>query len=125
MVSDATTTFFEALGSREREPLLQRASGTVRFELRDGETIDRWRVTMTGETVEVRHRGGAADCVVRADRAVFDRIVLGRSNAMAALLRGVMIVEGDPTSLVLLQRLFPGPPPTAGHPKLRHAEDRP
>jgi hypothetical protein len=44
---------------------------------------------------------------------------------MAALLRGVIIVEGDPTSLVLLQRLFPGPPPAAGHPKPHRAEGRP
>ena len=118
-MADATTEFFDQLSLRGSEPLLRRGAGTIRFELRSGEAIDRWRVSITAETVEVKHRGGTADCVVRADRALFDQIVTGRANAMASMLRGVLTVEGDPSSLVLLQRLFPGPPAAADGRKAR------
>lgn len=111
-MADATRVFFDQLRSRGHEPLLQRVNGTVRFELSNGEEIDRWRVSINSHDVDVKHRGGEADCVVRADRGLFDRIVTGRANAMAAMLRGVLIVEGDAVLLVLLQRLFPGPPPS-------------
>ena|ERR1700675_141043 len=110
-MADATTQFFDQLSARGYEPLLQRVSGTVRFELSNGGEIDRWRISINSQHVDVTHRGGAADCVIRADRALFARIVTGRANAMAAMLRGVLTVEGDAVSLVLLQRLFPGPRP--------------
>ena len=47
---------------------------------------------------------------MRADAELFGDIITGRVNAMAALLRGRLVVEGDPSPLVLFQRLFPGPP---------------
>ena len=40
---------------------------------------------------------------------VFERIVTGRMNAVAAVLRGDLQVEGDWRLLVRIQRLFPGP----------------
>ena len=51
----------------------------------------------------------AADCVLSCDRALFDGIASGEVNAMAALLRGELVVAGEPDLLVLCQRLFPGP----------------
>ena len=50
-----------------------------------------------------------ADCVVSADKALFDEIASGETNVMAALLRGALRVEGDIQLLALFQRLFPGP----------------
>ena len=44
------------------------------------------------------------------DRALFQRLANGEVNAMAALLRGAIAVEGDPQLLVMFQRLLPGPP---------------
>jgi putative sterol carrier protein len=64
--------------------------------------------------VEVKHKGGEADCVMRADRKVFEGMIAGRVNAFAAVLRGAVTVEGDPTLLVLLQRVLPGPPNAKG-----------
>ena len=53
--------------------------------------------------------GGPADCVLRADRKLFARMASGKVNAMAAVLRGAVTIEGDPRLLVLFQRLLPGP----------------
>ncbi len=45
---------------------------------------------------------------MRADKAVFDKVASGRLNAVAAVLRGDLQVEGDWRLLVRMQRLFPG-----------------
>jgi putative sterol carrier protein len=109
-MADATAEFFGELGGRGHEPLLKRASGTLRFDLRDGKRVDRWLVAVEKGDVTVTRRNVGADCVVSADRALFDGFASGKTNATAALLRGAVGVEGDLQLLVLFQRLFPGPP---------------
>ncbi len=109
-MTDSTSEFFGELGGRGHEPLLEKATGTLRFDLTDGKRTDRWLVSVKKGDVAVSHRNVRADCVVRADRALFDSVADGEVNAMAALLRGAMGVEGDVELLVLFQKLFPGPP---------------
>ena len=108
--ADATAEFFDALARRGYEPLLHGATGTVRFELAQGGHSDRWLVTLKAGNVMVSHAASRADCVVRADRALFNGIVSGEVNAMAAMLRGELTAEGDPELLMLFQRILPGPP---------------
>ena len=74
----------------------------------DGRKTRRWFVTVDGGNIAVSSRGAEADCVVRADKAVFDKVVSGRLNAVAAVLRGDLEVDGDWRLLVRMQRLFPG-----------------
>ena len=109
-MTDATVQFFDALVARGHEPQLERATGTVRFDLRDGKKIERWFVSIVKGDLAVSRRNVRADFVVSTDKAVFDDIAKGKTNAMAALLRGAVGVEGDTQLMVLLQRLFPGPP---------------
>jgi putative sterol carrier protein len=107
---DPTTEFFHELGSRGHEPLLEKATGTIRFELANGRRKARWLVTVKKGDVTVSHRNTKADCVIRADKKLFDSISSGEENAMAAVLRGEIAVEGSRELLVFFQRLFPGPP---------------
>ena len=109
-MTDATAKFFDALVERGHEPLLEKAKGTVRFDLKDGKKTDRWLVTILKGDIAVSRQHRRADSAVSADKALFDGIVSGRTNAMAALLRGAVSVEGDTRLLVLFQRLYPGPP---------------
>jgi len=109
-MADATAAFFGELGGRGHEPVLHTVSGTLRFDLRDGRRVERWLVELKKGDVGVSHRNVGADCVVSADRALFEGVASGKTNVMAALLRGEMGVEGDVKLLVLFQRLFPGPP---------------
>ena len=53
---------------------------------------------------------GAADCTIRGERAVFEELVGGRTNAMAAVLRGALVCHGDLELLFAIQRIFPDPP---------------
>jgi putative sterol carrier protein len=104
------TTFFEALEQRRYEPLLAHTKGTLAVELVDGDKTDRWLVSVDRGTMSVSRRKGRADCTVRGDRRLMERILTGEANAMAAFLRGELAVSGDPEFLVRFQRVFPGPP---------------
>jgi predicted lipid carrier protein YhbT len=109
-MSDDVVEFFEELGRRGREPLLAKVTGRVRFDLVDGGRTDRWLVAVNkGDTV-VSHQGGPAECAIRAERALFERLCRGEENAMAAVLRGALVCTGDVELLYAIQRIFPGPP---------------
>ena len=109
MRSDSTAGFFDELASRGYEPLLRKVTGSARFDVVAGRQTERWLVTIDKGDIRVSRGNAAADSVLRADKASFDRIVAGQLNLMAAVLRGELAVEGDPRLLVRLQRLFPRP----------------
>jgi putative sterol carrier protein len=109
-MTDATAEFFGSLTQRGHVPLLEKAKGTVRFELVDGKRTDRWLLVVDKGDLAVSRRNAGADCTLRADKALFDRIVGGEVNATAAVLRGAVTIDGDMELLVQLQKLFPGPP---------------
>jgi putative sterol carrier protein len=111
-LAEATRAFFEDLAARGREPLLDGVTGTLRVDLRKGNGADHWLVRVTKGEVVVSRRKTNADCVVTADEALFDRIVLGEMNAVTTVLRGEVQIEGDMALILAFQRLFPGPPPT-------------
>jgi hypothetical protein len=110
--------FFDELGRRGDGSLLRKVSGRVRFDLVDGGRTDSWIVVVDKGELTVAREAGAADCTIRGERAVFDEIVHGRANAVAAVLRGALACHGDLDLLFAIQRIFPDPPrgwdPTAG-----------
>jgi|SRR5687767_8686720 putative sterol carrier protein len=108
-MTDATTRFFEVLSQRRHEPLLARVTGTARFDVTDNGDIDHWLIRISKGDIEVTQAAEPADCVVRTNRDQLNELVTGRTNAMAELLRGALMLEGDPELLALLQRLFGGP----------------
>ncbi len=108
-VADATAEFFAKLARRGHEPLLEKVTGTFRFEV-TGERAEHWLVGVKKGDVTVSRGNVKADAVVRADRKVFDAIASGEMNALAATLRGAAVMQGDLGLLAGFQRLFPGPP---------------
>ena len=113
-MADATSEFFDELAERGHEPLLEHVTGTLRFDLGPGRKTDHWLVSIVKGDVSVSRESAPADCAVRMDRALFDGVASGRKNAVAALLRGAIGVEGDIELLMLFGRLFPGPPGAHG-----------
>jgi putative sterol carrier protein len=109
-MTDVATQFFAGLEQRDHDPLVEKADGSIRFEVRDNGHVDRWLVTMDRGDLSVSHKGGPAECTVRADKSTFVQIATGELNAFAAALRGKLNVEGDSELLVLFQRLLPDPP---------------
>jgi putative sterol carrier protein len=113
-MSDATTEFFDKLAQRGHEPLLRKTRGTVRFDLSHGGKTECRYLTIDRGDIAVSKKRSSADGVLRADRALFDRIASGEVNPIAAVLRGELAVEGDWRLLVLIQRLFPALPGARG-----------
>jgi putative sterol carrier protein len=112
-MTDATTEFFNELGARGHEPVLDKAAGTLRFDLTDGKRTVRWLVAIKKGDVTISRRNAKADCIVRTETRVFDGLASGTENAMASVLRGALDIQGDPSLLVSFQRLFPAAPRTA------------
>lgn len=109
-ITGSTAAFFEALAERGHEPLLGHVTGTLRLEIVDGDTIEHWHVAVTKGSVKVSRKNAKADANVRVSRALCDKISSGSENAMAAMLRGELVPEGDLRLTMLFSRLFPGPP---------------
>jgi hypothetical protein len=107
--TDATAEFFERLAQRGYEPLLRKTKGAVRLDLTSGRQTANWLITIDRGNLGVSHENSDAQCIVRTEKRIFDQVVRGEANAMAAVLRGAMEMEGDPELLVLFQRLLPGP----------------
>jgi putative sterol carrier protein len=105
--TDPTARFFEELAARGEEPLLRKASGSTRFDLVDGKRTLHWLIRVDRGKITVSQKNASADCIIRAQKAVFDKVASGSVNAVAAVLRGDMGVEGDWRLLVRMQRLFP------------------
>lgn len=107
---DRIQAFFDDLASKGHEPLLHRATGTVRIDLRTDGAVEHWTLTFTKGDVSVSRRNARADATVAMERKLFEGMVKGTVNLNAALLRGVIAVGGDLGLLFALDRLLPGPP---------------
>ncbi len=107
--ADTVGEFLGGLAERGREPLLQNVSGTLRFDLVDGERVEHWYLTVKNGDVAVSHKDAEADATVRTGKALFARMTAGKVNAMAAALRGALVPQGNLALIVSFQRLFPGP----------------
>ncbi|HEY5388506.1 MAG TPA: SCP2 sterol-binding domain-containing protein [Thermoleophilia bacterium] len=124
-MDDLTTAFFERLTAQGRSPLLLSESGTLRFDLVDGDLEEFWYVTIKKGDVSVSREDRAADCMVRAEKTLFNGMVTGKVNATAAALRDALTMEGNAGLFLVFQRLFPGPvgaesdKPQAGYAKRR------
>jgi len=118
-MTEPTRVFFKRL-AEQHQPLLESMSGSVRFDIADGERTEHWLLQIHKGDVTVSHEDSEADCVMIADIDTFDDILTGKMNAMAAVLRGALQIEGKAILLAALQRLFPGssdaaPQPAAGY----------
>jgi putative sterol carrier protein len=107
--------FFGRLAERGHEPLLQNVSGTLRFDLADGERVEHWYLTIKNGGITVSRKDAEADAAIRTSKALFKDMTAGRVNAMAAALRGALVPRGNLALVVAFQRLFPGP--AASRPK--------
>ena len=81
----------------------------TRFDIVTGRKTDRWFVTVDNGDIAVTRQPSHADCVHPRGQGALRQGGGGKLNAVAAVLRGDLEVEGDWRLLVRMQRLFPGP----------------
>jgi len=97
------------LAERGYEPLLAKTSGTLVVDLLGGAQPDRWTMTVDKGMVSLARGGTDADATITVDRSLFEQMLQGHVNAMAAVLRGAVTISGDLQLLLSIQRIFPGP----------------
>ncbi len=111
---DAIGQFFADLAQPGHLATLESESASLRFDVKDGASVQQWYVTVHDGDVAVTHRGDPADAVVTTDQPHLEAIMSGQMNAMAAVLRGVLDCQGSMAALVMFQRCLPGPPGSTG-----------
>ncbi len=112
--ADPISQFFDCLAQPGHLATFESESATIRFDVRDDATTQRWHVTVHDGDVTVTRRGGPADAVVTADRPHLEALVTGQLNATAGVLRGLLSCEGSMAALMMFQRCLPGPPGSTG-----------
>jgi putative sterol carrier protein len=108
-MTDVAEQFLLSLADRGFQPLLQKTTGTLAVRLLDGSEVHEWLVAIAEGDVSARRGAVDADATLTVERSLFERMVQGRANAMAAMLRGEVTIEGDLDLLMAVQRVFPGP----------------
>jgi hypothetical protein len=106
-MSDPIESFFDGLGRRGYEPLLQHTVGSMQWEFLDGAKTECWWVGIDRGKVTVRRGRAPAETVVREERQTMVDTILGRRNAMTTFLRGEAGYSGAGETLVVFRRLFP------------------
>jgi len=114
-MTNPTEAFFDELGRRGYDPLVGRVSGAMRFEVTQRGKTDVRQLRIDRGHLSLSHDKGEPDCVIRAERSVFDSIIGGKANAMAALLRGALSAKGDAQMMVVFRRLLPPLPTSDQH----------
>jgi putative sterol carrier protein len=94
--------------------MLAHLTGTLRFDLRDGDSEEHWFVSVKKGDVQVSRGDGHADVSFGLDAERFAAMTEGRVNAMAAALRGEVQIAGDLSLAMAFSRVFPGPPNAVG-----------
>ena len=107
-MAEPTRDFFTRL-AEQHQPLPTALTGVMRFDLTDGERIEHWYLAIRKGDVTVSHKGPEPDCTVSTELATFEAIVTGKMNAMAAVLRGAVEIQGRFALLTAVQRFFGAP----------------
>lgn len=113
---DSTTAFFEQLSKRGHDQQLVEVTGNLRIDIGRDQGVDHWFLEIRNGDVQVSQEEHAADCVIRSDRALFDRITKGEENMHAAWIRDELTCEGDLLMFCYFLKVLPGPS-RAHHPR--------
>ena len=92
---NAVEAFFADISTRGQIAVLGATSGTIRFDVSSPSPLEYWYVTVRKGEVAVSRKNTRADVVCKLDRALFEDVAEGRKQAMAAIIRGAIVVQGD------------------------------
>jgi hypothetical protein len=107
---DPTVEFFERLERLGHAPTLNQFTGTLRFDLGEGDRVEHWYLAISRGDITVSHDDREADCMITGERALFDDLARGRLSPLCAWLRNQFAVKGRFRPLLLLGRLLPEQP---------------
>lgn len=121
-MGEATERFFEALPARAPAVLREPVDGTVQINLISDDHTDHWFVEMRTGAARVSREQRQADATLYSSASLFDRLVTGEAQGIAAMLRNETTLIGNVLLFLFFRRFFPEPPGTR-HPRAT-AQDR-
>ncbi|MEV4197194.1 SCP2 sterol-binding domain-containing protein [Micromonospora globbae] len=111
-MSQAIERFFESLPARAPEVLRGLVSGTLQIDLTTGGLTEHWLVRMRPGAVAVGRERGPADAIWYSSAELFERLVTGQAQGVAAVLRNESTFSGNVVLFLAFRRFFPNPPGT-------------
>ncbi|MBM0274260.1 SCP2 sterol-binding domain-containing protein [Micromonospora tarensis] len=111
-MTEATEKFFAALPSRAPDVLGGLADGTLQIDLGSDHQTEHWLVRMRPGSVQVSRGRGPADAIWYSSAALFDRMISGEAQGVAAVLRNESTFSGNVVLFLAFRRFFPNPPGT-------------
>ncbi|MDG4761752.1 SCP2 sterol-binding domain-containing protein [Micromonospora sp. WMMD710] len=111
-MTEATERFFESLPVRAPGVLRGLADGTLQIDLGTENQTEHWRIRMRPGSVEVNRSRGPADAIWYSSTELFDRLIVGKAQAVAAVLRNESTFSGNVVLFLAFRRFFPNPPGT-------------
>ena len=111
-MTEATERFFESLPTRAPAILGGLAEGTLQIDLGTGHQTEHWLVRMRPGTIQVSRDRGPADAIWYSNAALFDLLITGERQALAAVLRNESTFSGNVVLFLAFRRFFPSPPGT-------------
>ncbi|MBQ0979378.1 MULTISPECIES: SCP2 sterol-binding domain-containing protein [Micromonospora] len=111
-MTEAAERFFESLPARAPDVLGGLADGTLQIDLGSDHRTEHWLVRMRPGSVQVSRERGPADAIWFSSAALFDRLITGEAQGVAAVLRNESTFSGNVVLFLAFRRFFPDPPGT-------------
>ncbi|WP_319460413.1 SCP2 sterol-binding domain-containing protein [Micromonospora sp. RTP1Z1] len=111
-MGEATEQFFASLPARARMVLRGSISGILQVDLATGNRTDHWLVELKPGSARVTQGRGPADAVWSSSADLFERLVTGRAQAIAATFRNEATFSGNVVLFLAFRAFFPDPPGT-------------
>ncbi|MDG4784099.1 SCP2 sterol-binding domain-containing protein [Micromonospora sp. WMMD961] len=111
-MTEAAERFFESLPARAPDLLVGLTDGTLQIDLGTDHRTEHWMVRMRPGSVQVSRERGPADAIWYSSEALFDRLITGEAQSVAAVLRNESTFSGNVVLFLAFRRFFPNPPGT-------------
>ncbi|WFF01713.1 SCP2 sterol-binding domain-containing protein [Micromonospora sp. WMMD964] len=111
-MTEAAERFFESLPARAPDVLVGLPEGTLQIDLGSDHRTEHWLVRMGPGSVQVTRERGPADAIWYSSEALFDRLISGAAQGVAAVLRNESTFSGNVVLFLAFRRFFPSPPGT-------------
>ncbi|RZU71903.1 hypothetical protein EV384_0237 [Micromonospora kangleipakensis] len=111
-MGEAIEQFFAALPARAPLVLRGPVSGTLQLDLTTANCTDHWLVELGPGSARVNRGLGPSDATWYGSHDLFERLIAGRDNGMAAMLRNESSFTGQVVLFLAFRRFFPDPPGT-------------
>ncbi|MFC0030886.1 SCP2 sterol-binding domain-containing protein [Micromonospora chaiyaphumensis] len=109
-MGEAIEQFFASLPARAPAVLRSPIRGHLQLDLTTENRTEHWYLELAPGTVRVTREQLPADAVFTVSADLFEELITGREQGMAAVLRNEATFSGNVVLFLVFRRFFPDPP---------------